>query len=506
MKNILYFISAVTILLQASCFDDKDSLATRDFEHVLSVKGLQPLEGNSHILYLGDTLKLEPEISYTPDSRLENYIYRWIIGRDTVGREQNLNWLISRPKHYEDQKNIPGVLIVRNTENGLEFRQTFNIEVYSNLTPTYIAVYETGNGVDWVSLQGNPDAFTRLTSGMNVLANGADDPISGKFRGAMLATSELLIFTDYAPGYGCSVSLLKDNEKVDFDLPIGEIVSPIRGRVYFGSETTLDFRAVRYCVGGSRFFLMNDKVYAFDGGNKRLPIFDDRTYLKGENVAQILASKQFMRYKKANIIRYKDNTLSCFHEYNLPEEQILAEDGTPFRLDSICGMFTESTGLTSKTQYKIYLIGKTNGSYNLYEFDVTYNTGKKVFNVPVWSKTIPLPQQVAEEAIDWFGAFSQRYGFYVTRHDIYKFDYQYITAFNPEPVPFKSFPTEYEITGIYPQISGLGTKDADSYTVVYLYNKQKNTTTIHVYDTVTGKTLKEYPDAMPGIGKDFFKC
>ncbi|MDE5612479.1 MAG: hypothetical protein K2I90_10735, partial [Odoribacter sp.] len=95
MKNILYLISAVMILFLASCLDDQDSLATRDFEHVLSVKGLQPQEGNSHILYIGDTLTLEPEISYTPDSRLENYVYRWIIGRDTVGREQNLSWLIT---------------------------------------------------------------------------------------------------------------------------------------------------------------------------------------------------------------------------------------------------------------------------------------------------------------------------------------------------------------------------------------------------------------------------
>ena len=504
MKNILYFISGVIVLFLASCLDDKDSLATRDFEHVLSVKGLQPQDGGSHILYMGDTLKLEPEISYTPDSHLANYIYRWIIGRDTVGREQNLNWLITRPKHYEDQKTIPGVLIVRNTENGLEFRQTFYIEVNSSLTPTYISVYETENGVDWISLQGKPEAFTRLTTGINAMVNGEENPISGRFCGAMASKSELVIFTDQAPEYGCTISLLKDNEEADFNLPIGEIVSPIRGRVYLGSETILNVHSCRYCEGGTRFLVMNDKLYAFNGTEKRLLIFDDQTYLKSENVAQILASKQFMRYKKANIIRYKDNSLSCFHAYDLAEEQILAKDGTPFRLDSICGMFTESTNKSSNTPYNIYLIGKVNDSYNLYEFYV--DNEQRTFKVPVWSKTIPLPQQVAEEAIDWFGAFSQRYGFYVTRHDIYKFDYLNIVSFNPEPVPFKSFPAEYEITGIFPQIGGTGLKDADGYTVVYLYNKQKNTTTILVYDTVTGETVKEYPDAIPGIGKDFIKC
>ncbi len=504
MKKIFCFISAGILLFHASCLDDKDSLATRDFEHVLSVKGLQPEDGRSHILYVGDTLSLEPEITYTEDSRTENYIYRWIIGKDTVGWEQNLNWLITRPKGYENKITIPGVLIVRNTVTGLDYRETFSIEIYANLTPAYIAVYETADGVDWISLQGKPEAFTRLTAGMNAMVNGDDQPISGKFRGAMAFKSELAIFTDQAPGYGCTISLLKDNDDADFNLPIGEIVSPIRGRVYLGSETNLHFHSVRYCEGGTRFLVMNDKLYAFKGTEKRLLVFDDQTYLKGEHVAQILASKQFMRYKKANIIRYKDNSVSCFHEYNQQEEQIRLKDGTAFKLDSICGMFTESTGLASKKPYKIYLIGKEDSNYNLYEFNVTY--AGSAFRVPTWNKTIPLPRQVAEEAIDWFGAFSQRYGFYATKHCIYKFDYLNITSFNPEATPFKSFPAKYEITGIFPLIGGSGLKDADGYTVVYLYNKQKNTTTIHVYDTVTGATVNEYPDAIPGLGKDFIKC
>ncbi len=301
MKKKLYFISAVMLLLHVSCLDNKDSLATRDFEHVLSVTGLQPEEGNSHILYMGDTLKLEPVITYTPDSHTENYVCRWIIGKDTVGKEQNLNWLITRPKDYENKITIPGVLIVRNTVNGLEYRETFSIEVYSNLTPAYIAVYETTSGIDWISLQGKPEAFTRLTTGMNAMVNGADQPIGGKFRGAMTSKSELAIFTDQAPGYGFTISLLKDNDEADFNLPIGEIVSPIRGRIYLGEETNLNFHSVRYCEGGTRFLVMNDKLYTFNGTEKRLLIFDDKTYLKSEQVAQILASKQFMRYKKQTL-------------------------------------------------------------------------------------------------------------------------------------------------------------------------------------------------------------
>lgn len=504
MKKIFYLISTVIILVYTSCLEDKDSLASRDFEHVLSVIGLQPEEGTNHILYTGDYLKLEPEIVYSPDSREEDYIYRWMIGKDTVCKDLNLNWLITRPEGYEDQKTIPGVFIIRNTVNGLEFRETFNIEIYSNLTPNYIAIYETGNGVDWISLQGKPEAFTRLSPGMNAMVNGEDKPISGKFRGAMAAKTEIALFTDQAPDYGCTISLLNDDEEADFNLPIGEIVAPIRGRVYLGQETNLNFRSMRYCEGGTRFLIMNDNLYTFNGTEKRLLIFDDQTYLKSKNVAQILASMQFMRYKKANIIRYRDNTISCFHEYNLPEQQIFMDDGSAFKLDSIYGMFTESTGLASKKPYKIYLIGSENNNYNLYEFNVTY--AGSGFNVPTWSKTIPLPKEVVENAIAWFGAFSQRYGFYVTKNDIYKFDYLNITSFNPEPAPFKSFPSDYEIVAIYPLIGGTGLKDADGYTVVYLYDKKKNTTTIHVYNTITGATVKEYPDAIPGLGKDFIKC
>lgn len=503
MKKIFYFIIIAIILTQTACLDDKDSFATRDFEHIMSVNGLQPASGKSHILYMGDYLQLKPDIVYSADSHTDDYVYRWIIGRDTVSREKELNWLITRPQHYEDQKTIPGVLIIRNVVNGLEFRETFSMEIYSNLSPTYIAVYETTNGIDWLSLQGKPEAFTRLSQGMNAMVNGADKPIKGKFRGVMVARTEFALFTDESPNYGCTVSLLNDDDEADFNLPIGEIVAPLRGRVYLGTETKLNFHSVRYCEGGTRFLILNDNLYAFNGTEKRLLIFDDQTYLKSRNVAQIIASKQFMRYKKANLIRYKDNTISCFHEYNLPEEQIFMNDGKAFKLDTIYGMFTESTGKASKQPYKMYIIGKESGRNNLYEFNVTYGTTN--FKVPTWSKTIPLPDQVVNEATNWFGAFSQRYGFYVTKNAIYKFDYLNITSFAPEPTPFKSFPVNYEIVEIYPQIGGTGLKDADGYTVVYLYDKLKNTTTIHVYDTVTGETVNEYTDAIPGLGKDFIK-
>lgn len=504
MKQLFYYIIAFLVIANIACLDDKDSLTTRDFDHVLAIDGLQPEKGTEFILYIGDTLKLEPQIIYSAGSKPEDYTYRWIIGKDTVSKELNLEWQITRPRGYQNQTTVPGVLIVQNRTNKLEFRQMFTMEINSNLTPKYIAVYETGeHTIDWVSIQGDPTNFTRFFAGMNSLINGSEEAIEGNFRGSLICKSELVIFTDQTPDYGYSVSLLKENDGADFTTPLGGIIAPVRGRVYQGTATTPDFRSVRYCEGGTRFLLMNDKLYTFNGGDKKTPMFDDQTYLKANHVAQVIASKQFMRYKKITLIRYDDNTISCFYEYDEAPVPILLDDDTNFKLDTIYGMFTESTGLASKKPYKMYVIGKEGAATNLYELAITYS-GK--FLPPQLNKTIPLPQPTVEATQTWFGAFSQRYGFQVTSREIYKFDYLNITGFYPEPTPFKSFPDNYEITEIFPIIKGSGLKDADDYTVVYLYDKIKNTTTIHVYETLTGKIIREYPDVIPGRGKDFIKC
>lgn len=505
MKKLFYYIATLAALISISCLDDKDSLATRDFDHVLAVNGLQPEEGEDYILYIGDTLILEPEIIYSPGSTPDDYAYYWIIGKDTVSEALNLEWQIKLPKEYKDQRSISGIFIVRNQLNNLEFRQMFSMEIHSNLTPTYIAIYETNeHTIDWVSIQGStPGNFTRFFAGMNTLVNGTDEPISGNFRGALICNTELALFTDQTPGFGYCISLPNSKYGSDVNVPLGGLIAPITDRVYQGNKATLDFHFIRYCEGGTRYLVMNDKLYTFSGGDKKLPMFDDDTYLKAENVAQVIASKQFMRYKKIILIRRHDNSISYFHDYDEADTPIRLDNETVFQLDTLYGMFTESTGLASKKPYKIYLIGKQGREVNLYVFDITYS-GK--FLPPVLTKTIPIPQQTAETAVAWFGAFSQRYGFYVTSHEIYKFDYLNITSFDPEPVPFKSFPASYEIIEIYPIIKGTGLKDADDYTVVYLYDKVKNTTTIHVYETLTGKTIKEYPDVIPGRGKDFIKC
>ena len=54
-------------------------------------------------------------------------------------------------------------------------------------------------------------------------------------------------------------------------------------------------------------------------------------------------------------------------------------------------------------------------------------------------------------------------------------------------------------------IGGTGLKDADDCTVVYLYDRTKGTTTVDVYDTVTGESYYTYEDLLPGRGVAFIK-
>lgn len=503
MKHLSYYITLMALLALTSCFNDKDEIAHRDFDHVLAVDSIP---GESLLVYIGDTLRLSPRISLSEGSRPEDYAYCWLIGKDTVSRKQELEWVVTKPRGYEKEKTIGGVFMVRNTVNTLEFRQVFSLQIQSNLSPTYIAVYENGNNtLEWASIQGKPDNFTRFIPGMNALTNGADKPIAGSFRGGLICKTELALFTDNAPGFGYCISTTDDAAEEN-SVPIGNWRATIRESVYQGAATRLDFHSVRYCEGGSRFLIMNNNLYAFNGTNKNAPIFDDNTYLTERGVIQVMASKQFMRYKRATLIRRQDNSIACFHEYSDTPETMQDGKGNTLQLDTLYGMFSESTGKGSKKPYKIYLIGAKDGNASLYEYDVTYSISLKKFTVPTWSKTIPLPASTVAEARAWFGAFSVRYGFYVTAHAIYRFDYLDITDFKPEPVPFKAFPDNYEIIEIYPLIGGSGLKDADGNTVVFLYDKTKNTTTIHVYDTVTGETVREYPDALPGRGKDFIKC
>jgi hypothetical protein len=52
----------------------------------------------------------------------------------------------------------------------------------------------------------------------------------------------------------------------------------------------------------------------------------------------------------------------------------------------------------------------------------------------------------------------------------------------------------------------MGLRDEDNCTVVLLYKKATNTSSLYVYDTVTGRKIKEYKNIIPGKAVYFTKC
>lgn len=499
MKQLKTGIILATLILTTSCFSDRDSFADHDPDHVVAVDGI---DKEVYTLYLGDTFECSPEVAFSTGSDEKDYEYRWLIGKsEVISTEKDLKWEITLPEDYRINKDIPGVFVVRNKVNDLEFRQTFTLRILNGYTPTYVALYETSeNTVEWMSLQGNPEAFTRTFDNMVQRICGEQN-IPGKYVGALNSTNELAIFTDHAPDYGFCISLTDADPDNDLDYNIGEIIDPVNGRVYHGSESILNIKDVTFGYGASKYLINNGTLHVFNGLERKLPMFDSQTYVKSTNVAQTISSKNLMRFKKASFVRHNDNTIGCFHVYNDNMEPILI-DGNPLKLDYLCGEFTEATGMGSNKPYHAYLIGRTGDDYNIYDFYVNY-IGTKVQPIEL-KQIIPLPAWV-KDVRHWFGSFGECYGFYATRNEIFKFDYYEMEEFKPSQKPLISFPPEYEILDVFVQIADMGLRDEDYCTVVYLYNVVKDRTTLYVYDTVSGKKLNEYPDLLPGKGVYFVK-
>lgn len=499
MKLIYTGIILSASVLMTSCFSDRDSFAEREFDHVLAVDGI---DSETYTLYLGDTFVCSPSVSVSDGSDEKDYEYRWLIGKsEVISTEKNLNWEIKLPEDYNINKVIPGVLVVRNKVNDLEFRKTFTIRILNGYSPTYVAVYETAeNTVEWMSLRGEPTAFTRTFENMIQRVCG-DQKIAGNFVGALNSTNELAVFTDHAPDYGYCISMSDADPDNDLDYNFGEIIAPVNGRVYLGNETPLDFKDLTFGYGASKYLIKNGVLHVFNGLERKLPMFDDKTYIKSRDVAQTISSKNLMRFKKVSFVRHNDNTIGCFHVYNDDMEYITV-NGNPLKLDYLCGEFTEATGLGSNKPYHAYLIGRAGDDYNIYDFYVNY-IGTKVQPIEL-RNVIPLPAWV-KDVRHWFGSYGESYGFYATRNEIYKFDYYEMEEFTPSLKPLISFPPEYEILDVFVQIADLGLRDEDYCTVVYLYNAAKDRTTLYVYNTVSGKKLNEYPDLLPGKGVYFVK-
>ena len=148
-RNLLiYTLSLLIAGVCGSCLQDKDSTATWTPDHVIAVSGIS---SEGYTLYLGDRFTCEPQITFSDSTRAGDYDYRWIIGKsEVISREKNLDWEVALPEGYKLNSDIPGVLVVRNTVNELEFRQTFTLRLLTgytpNTSPSTKPTKETSNG------------------------------------------------------------------------------------------------------------------------------------------------------------------------------------------------------------------------------------------------------------------------------------------------------------------------------------------------------------------------
>lgn len=510
--NMRYYFLILAALALASCYGDRDGVIGAEPDYVLSVEGIQ-IEDD---LYLGDRFTCSPTVNLPEGANPDDYDYRWIVGYgEEISTQKDLDWEIYLPKGCSLNSNIPGSFVVRNHVNGLEYRKTFEFKVQNGYAPKFVAVYETADGrLEWMSIQTTgtssssispKNGFTRWFPDMVERVNGSSQRIDGVFRGALSMKSELLLFTDRGPGYGASVSMV-DTEpgEQDFTANMGEVVSPIVGRIYVGSSPTIDVTEAFYSSGGAKYVLADGRLHMYNGTDTKTPVFDDQAFVMAEGVEQAVGSKQFMRYKRAIAVRYEDGTLGCLQQYNKPATPLPGADGEEvLHADEICGAFAEATGKGNNNPYLMHLVVRRGEAYFLYVYNAKASSSG---NEPLTLKSVvPIPEEVGREARVWFGAYSVRYGFYATKNRIMRFDYLNITQFEAEPTPFRTYDEKYEILDVFVLIGGTGLKDADDCTVVYLYDRTKGTTTVDVYDTVTGESYYTYEDLLPGRGVAFIK-
>lgn len=501
-RILTYFLPALLLIAMASCYGDKDKEGSDNIQQVTAVGGIS---SETYTLYQGDTLHLKPSLSYSTGADTTLYDYRWVVGKsEVISNERNLDWTVTLPSGYSMASNIPGTFIVRNKENGLEFRQTFTFQVLSSYTPAYVAVYEKGDGrLEWMSLQGTPEGFTRWFDDMIERIN-PDEPLTGNYRGALYSTNELAIFTDHAPDYGRTISMRNADASEGFLYNVGEYTGSVTGNIYRGQNTQLSFGNIVFGYGASKYLIMNNDLYVFNGLDRKLPIYNEQTFVKAKGVKQAMSSKQFQRYKKVTFVLQDNGNVGCYHVYNDNLQQVTI-DGEPLRLDSLCGCFTEATGMGSNQPYNVYLIGKRNGEYKMYEFYVNYI--RRVVQPLEHVATMDVDAAFAESVKLWWGSFGESYAFYLKDNSVYRFDYYEMTSFNPAAARrIITFPEGYEAVDILPQTTGLGLRDEDYLCVALLYNRQKNMSSIYVYDTVSGNLIRNYEDIIPGRAVYFSKC
>ena len=332
--NSRTYILALAALAAVSCYGDRDGEIGSDPDYVVSVEGVE-IESD---LYLGDRFTCEPTVVLPEGCDEADYEYEWIVGKsEVISTEKNLDWEIYLPKSYQLNTDIPGSFVVRNKLNGLEFRATFQFKVQNGYTPKFLALYETEEGcVEWMSIQttgtlastiSQKNGFTRWFPGMVARVNGSSERIEGRYVGAVCAKSELAVFTDNSPSCGATVSMVDTDGDQDFTANMGEIVSPVNGRVYVGKAPDVKITSAFYAAGGAKYVVANGKIHMFSGTDTKTPVFDDEAFVMAENIRQVVGSKQFMRYKRALFVLYEDGTVGCLQQYNKPATPVPGTGG-----------------------------------------------------------------------------------------------------------------------------------------------------------------------------------
>lgn len=499
-RNLLYIVLFCWVL--AACYGDKDQAGDDSLQQVTAVKGIA---ADTYVLYQGDTLRLQPSATFSEGADTTVYDYRWLVGQsELIGEGPTLNWPVRLPVGYAMSSSVPGVFVVRNRENGLEFRQPFTIQVLSNYTPSYFCVYEKpDHRLEWISLQGEPREFTRWFDDMVERINPGE-PVMGNYRGTLYSMNELAIFTDRHPDYGRTISVRNADASEGFLFNVGEYTGSVHQTLYRGPSPTLDVSNVRFGYGASKYFICNGALYVFNGLDRKLPVFNEHTFVKSTGVRQAISSKQFQRYKKCTFVLHDDRTVGAYHVYNDQMER-LSIGGQPFLLDSLCGCFTEATGLGSNQPYDVYLVGRLANQYTMYQFHVNYIN--RVVQPLTLVRQMPLDPSFASRVQCWWGAFGETYAFYLADNSVWRFDYLEMTQFQPENARrLITFTDDEEVIDVVPLIPGLGLRDEDDCLVILIYNKETRRSTLYVCDSFSGRLLRRYDDIIPGRALFFCKC
>ena len=80
-KTRIYYqllILGIVMTSLLSCYGDKDSEATDDIQQVTAINGIAT--DGSYTLYQGDTLRINPSLTFSEGADSLRYDYRWVVG------------------------------------------------------------------------------------------------------------------------------------------------------------------------------------------------------------------------------------------------------------------------------------------------------------------------------------------------------------------------------------------------------------------------------------------